>query len=108
MSVDDVGAGLGYCKFADGCEGRAIDLAFAGDEVGLDACACGCVVRSSRLGLVELEKTPRMLVCGPSLRVRDMLRMTASAPYMPPLLMMCRIFHVRRALRSRCRVRLVG
>src|ERR1700722_7017159 len=30
--------------------------------------------------------------CGPRLRVREMFRITASAPYIPPLLIMCRIF----------------
>src|SRR5437016_4458534 len=47
---------------------------------------------SCRFGFEEFEKTPRTLVCEPSFRVRDMFRMTASAPYIPPLLMMCRIF----------------
>src|ERR1700712_3200183 len=47
---------------------------------------------SCKFGFEELEKTPRMLACEASFRVRDMFRMTASAPYIPPLLMMCRIF----------------
>src|ERR1700730_9199089 len=47
---------------------------------------------SCRFGFEELEKTPRTLVCDPSFRGRDIFRMTASAPYIPPLLMMCRIF----------------
>src|ERR1700730_10930748 len=49
------------------------------------AVSCSCT-----LGFAELENTPRTLECPVSFSVRDRFRMTASAPYIPPLLMMCR------------------